>query len=106
MPSVPRDQRFGTLQRDLPFLKDVIDYRLTKYPRLYLFIERFRSWVNWDKRVYLSFVQRGDNVLDVGANVGAHALFLSRLVGEQGRVLAFEPLPPNVDKSSPAASRP
>ena len=97
MPSVPRDQRFGTLQRDLPFLKDVIDYRLTKYPRLYLFIERFRSWVNWDKRVYLSFVQRGDNVLAVGANVGAHALFLSRLVGEQGRVLAFEPLPPNVD---------
>jgi FkbM family methyltransferase len=87
--------RVGTLQRDLPFLKDVIDYRLTAFPRLYLFVERFRQWINWDKRVYLSFVRRGDTVLDVGANVGAHALFLSHLVRGEGKVLAFEPLIPN-----------
>ena len=92
-----RPDRFGTLQRDLPFLKDVIDYRLTRHPRIYLFVERFRTWVNWDKRVYLSFVRKGDFVLDVGANVGAHAIFLSHLVGEEGSVLAFEPLPSNVD---------
>jgi FkbM family methyltransferase len=92
-----RDERFGTLQRDLPFLKDVVDYRLTRYPRLYLFVERFREWVNWDKRVYLSFVRRGDIVLDVGANVGAHSVFFSRLVRDEGRVLAFEPLAPNID---------
>jgi FkbM family methyltransferase len=98
--SVPREQRFGTLQRDLPIFKDFIDYRLTRFPRLYLFIERFREWINWDKRVYLSFVQRGDTVLDVGANVGAHAVFLSHLVGEKGKVLAFEPLPPNVEAIS------
>ena len=90
-------KKFGTLQRDLPFLKDVIDYRLTRHPRIYLFVERFRTWVNWDKRVYLSFVRKGDFVLDVGANVGAHAIFLSHLVGEEGSVLAFEPLPSNVD---------
>jgi FkbM family methyltransferase len=30
-------------------------------------------------------------VLDVGANIGAHTLRLARLVGPQGRVLAFEP---------------
>jgi FkbM family methyltransferase len=92
-----RRRRFGALQSDLPFLKDVIDYRLTKFPGLYLLIERFRSWVNWDKRVYLFFVRRGDIVLDVGANVGAHSVFFSHLVGRQGRVLAFEPLPPNLD---------
>ena len=90
-------QRVGALQSELPFLKDLIDYRLTKFPRLYLFVERFRSWVNWDKRVYLFFVHKSDVVLDVGANVGAHALFFSHLVGKQGRVLAFEPLPPNLD---------
>jgi FkbM family methyltransferase len=89
-------EKFGTLQRDLPWLKDAIDYRLTKAPSLYLFVERFREWVNWDKRVYLSFVRSGDVVLDVGANVGAHAVFLSHLVGERGRVIAFEPLPANV----------
>jgi FkbM family methyltransferase len=90
-------KRFGTLQRDLPFLKDVVDYQLTRYPRLYLFVERFREWVNWDKRVYLSFVRRGDIVIDVGANVGAHAVFLSHLVRGEGRVLAFEPLAPNIE---------
>lgn len=88
--------KFGTLQRDLPPLKDAIDYQLTKVPSLYLFVERFREWVNWDKRVYLSFVERGDIVLDIGANVGAHAVFLSHMVGKRGRVLAFEPLPANI----------
>lgn len=93
-----RDQnKFGTLQRDLPPLKDAIDYQLTKAPSLYLFLERFREWVNWDKRVYLSFARPGDIALDVGANVGAHAVFLSHLVGRRGRVLAFEPLPANID---------
>lgn len=38
-----------------------------------------------------SLVQRGSTVLDVGANVGAHTLHLARLVGESGRVIAFEP---------------
>jgi FkbM family methyltransferase len=88
--------KFGTLQRELPPLKDAIDYQLTKAPSLYLFVERFREWVNWDKRVYLSFVRPGDIVLDVGANVGAHTVFLSHLVGKRGRVLAFEPLPANI----------
>ena len=95
----------GTLQRDLPFFKDVVDYRLTRYPRLYLFLERLRGWVNWDKRVYLSFVRRGDIVLDVGANVGAHAVFFSHLVRNDGRVLAFEPLAPNIDALSETIRR-
>ena len=38
-----------------------------------------------------SLVQRGATVLDIGANVGAHALHLARLVGDKGRVIAFEP---------------
>lgn len=38
-----------------------------------------------------SLVERGATVLDIGANVGAHALHLARLVGDNGRVIAFEP---------------
>jgi FkbM family methyltransferase len=30
-------------------------------------------------------------VVDIGANIGAHTLTLARLVGSEGRVLAFEP---------------
>lgn len=36
-------------------------------------------------------VSSGSIVLDVGANVGAHALPLGRLVAPHGRVIAFEP---------------
>src|SRR5215203_3293686 len=30
-------------------------------------------------------------VLDIGANIGAHTLRLAKLVGPEGRVMAFEP---------------
>jgi hypothetical protein len=37
------------------------------------------------------WVRSGDIVLDVGANIGAHALELARQVGSTGTVFAFEP---------------
>jgi FkbM family methyltransferase len=40
-----------------------------------------------------SLVSRGDWVIDVGANVGIYTLRMSELVGPEGRVLAFEPIP-------------
>ncbi len=36
-------------------------------------------------------VQPGDIVVEVGANIGSHTLFLAQSVGSQGAVLAFEP---------------
>jgi FkbM family methyltransferase len=38
-------------------------------------------------------VRRGETWLDVGAHYGYTAVALSRLVGEEGRVFAFEPVP-------------
>ena len=43
--------------------------------------DRLETWVN-----------PGDWVIDAGANIGHYALKLSRLVGENGRVFAFEPV--------------
>jgi len=40
-------------------------------------------------------IQAGQTVLDVGANIGYYTLLFSRLVGERGRVIAFEPDPNN-----------
>jgi len=42
-------------------------------------------------RAYSKIVGQGDLVLDVGANRGAHTLWLAKLVGYQGKVIAFEP---------------
>ena len=38
-------------------------------------------------------VSAGDWALDIGANVGHYTLRLSEIVGERGRVIAFEPVP-------------
>lgn len=42
---------------------------------------------------YLSAVKAGDVVFDVGAHVGYYATIASQIVGETGRVFAFEPHP-------------
>lgn len=56
-----------------------------------------RSLINygeWEPTIRLilqKIVTPGMKVLDVGANIGAHTLLLSKLVGENGKVHAFEP---------------
>ncbi len=41
----------------------------------------------------LAHVRRGDTVWNVGANVGVYTLQLAHMVGDTGRVVAFEPNP-------------
>lgn len=43
-------------------------------------------------------VRPGDTCLDVGANIGASVLALAKAVGDDGRVHAFEPAPPNLER--------
>jgi FkbM family methyltransferase len=47
---------------------------------------------------YTKVVQPGETVVDGGAHTGRHAVPLARLVGAEGRVMAFEPLPFAADK--------
>lgn len=48
--------------------------------------------------LYAKVVQPGDTVVDGGAHTGRHALPLARLVGSEGVVMAFEPLPMAADR--------
>ncbi len=48
------------------------------------------------QEVLPSLVRHGTTVLDIGANIGFFALGLGRLVGSQGKVVAFEPNAPSV----------
>jgi FkbM family methyltransferase len=51
-----------------------------------------------DKQQILADIPlEGTTVLDIGANVGFFSILLSRLVGPKGKVIAFEPLPRNID---------
>lgn len=46
-------------------------------------------------RMFKTAVKEGYVVLDIGANIGFYSLLAARLVGEEGRVYAFEPDPVN-----------
>jgi FkbM family methyltransferase len=48
--------------------------------------------------LFLKTLKKGDNVLDIGANIGYFSLIASRIVGEKGRVYAFEPTPATIQK--------
>ncbi|MFD2672682.1 FkbM family methyltransferase [Marinicrinis sediminis] len=50
-------------------------------------------WEDWVTKTFLSIVQPGMTVIDVGANCGYYALLASQVVGLKGRVHAVEPNP-------------
>lgn len=46
--------------------------------------------------IFCKVIKKGSTVYDIGANVGFFTLLASELVGKEGMVYAFEPLPQNV----------
>ena len=46
-----------------------------------------------DERFLQTYLDSGDTFLDIGANIGTHALAAASRVGPAGRVVAFEPHP-------------
>ncbi len=51
-----------------------------------------------ETRLIAKIVKPGWTVIDAGANFGWHSIHLSRLVGPQGKVLAFEPVPDSYEE--------
>lgn len=56
-------------------------------------IDQYGEWCEDELRLFRNVIHPGDTVLDIGANIGTHALGFARMVGPQGQVLAFEPQP-------------
>ena len=61
--------------------------------------EMYSRCIPWEVPTQLclgDFLQRGDCALDVGANVGGLSIAMSRIVGPEGQVHAFEANPRSV----------
>jgi FkbM family methyltransferase len=54
-------------------------------------IKLYGEWALDEIRLSKHFLSQGDVVVDVGANIGTHAVLFARLVGPEGGVHAFEP---------------
>lgn len=53
------------------------------------------SYERYTTALFEQLVSRGMSVVDVGANIGYYTLLAAKLVGEKGKVFAFEPEPRN-----------
>jgi FkbM family methyltransferase len=51
-----------------------------------------------ETKVFLRFLEKGDVIFDLGANVGYYALLAASKVGNQGKVYSFEPSKDNYAK--------
>lgn len=89
-------RRFGSLQHvalDIPGWAPVyVDLRLAN-AHIMLTESPYRGlWRELDEvKIMSRFVRAGDVAFDIGANVGLHSILMSRLVGPQGKLFAFEP---------------
>lgn len=72
-------------------------HRLKKLYYAYLINHTPEDWIEKDALIAKHLVAPGDIVLDVGANLGFYARFLSQCVGQSGKVYAFEPIPQTFD---------
>ncbi|MDX2241748.1 MAG: FkbM family methyltransferase [Leptolyngbyaceae cyanobacterium bins.302] len=54
-------------------------------------LDLYGEWSEGEINLFKTLIQLGNTVVDVGANIGAHTVFLAKTVGLQGRVFAIEP---------------
>lgn len=54
-------------------------------------LELYGEFSEAESELYRQIVRPGQVVIDAGANIGVHTLLLSRLVGDEGLVYAYEP---------------
>lgn len=55
----------------------------------------YGSWEPEVQQALVGLVRQGCRALDIGAHIGYYTLLLSKLVGNSGKVIAFEPLAEN-----------
>jgi FkbM family methyltransferase len=66
--------------------------------QVYLHNQHLTSFPEDDEiQFLLTNLEEGDHVLDLGANIGLHAINFCNAVGENGTVIAFEPMKKNYD---------
>lgn len=56
-------------------------------------LDLYGEWCEYEILLLRNYIRESDVVLDIGANIGTHAVAFAAMVGSAGRVHAFEPQP-------------
>ena len=54
-------------------------------------LDLYGEWCDFEIQLLRNYIRFGDTVIDVGANIGTHAVAFGNMVGPTGTVHAFEP---------------
>lgn len=54
-------------------------------------IDLYGEWCEEELKLLNKYINEGDTIIDVGANIGTHTVFFAKKVKDKGRVYAFEP---------------
>ena len=54
-------------------------------------LDLYGEWCDFEIQLLRNYIKFGDTVIDVGANIGTHAVAFGNMVGPMGAVHAFEP---------------
>lgn len=74
------------------FIKGILSNLLLYSPHIYAKLISLQKHYNYEKYFYLKKINRGDVVIDIGANVGYFSKIFSKLCGRTGCVYCFEPI--------------
>jgi len=54
-------------------------------------LQLYGEWSEVEIDLFAQFVRPGDSIIEAGANIGSHTVWLAKQAGESGTVIAFEP---------------
>jgi FkbM family methyltransferase len=73
--------------------KNFIEYNLCRFPCCYSLLRKIAGAKDWEKKTFLETIERNWTVIEIGANQGYFTKLFQKLVGKNGTVHAFEPIP-------------
>jgi FkbM family methyltransferase len=87
--------KFSVREAVKPFLFRILGKRFYKYAQCYGKMRDIKYQLADEKEMILlkEFIKPGDIVFDLGSNFAYYTERMSRMVGETGKVYAFEPIP-------------
>jgi FkbM family methyltransferase len=77
----------------MQFSKKSSEKLLCRFPRAYAHLRTLCGAKDWEKQAFLKTIRQGWTVIEIGANLGYFTNLFQLLVGSNGIVHAFEPVP-------------